>query len=174
MTWRPSANILRPVYGTSGGACPTARPSLLWPPASLEGGGDYSVDFDGLLAPGEYILSFLFDAGTAADLGWTNLFGTIATAWLRWKASGTRIVTICALTSHGNTHQVEVGIVISARPSLFPVSLPEAPQTPTLVLSSDAMDRWLQTLPTEPLSVSGGWYNNAGIPTRIGGNKAGR
>ncbi|WP_336945663.1 hypothetical protein [Asaia sp. HN010] len=169
MTWRPSANILRPSSGARGGACPTAGCPLVWPPSTLNGGGDYSVDFDGLLAPGEYIVSFQFDAGDAADQAWSSLFGTIATAWLRWKSSGLRSVTVCVLTSHGNSQQVEANITVSPRTALFPVPLPVAPDMPvTNALSDRAMDAWLRQLPTDPVQAVDGWFNNAGIPTRLG------
>ncbi|GBR07267.1 hypothetical protein HW511_11985 [Asaia siamensis] len=168
MTWRPSANILRPLTGANVSACPSVRSALVWPPSALNGGGDYSIDFDGILAPGEYIVSFVFDAGNAADQAWTSLFGTIATVWLRWKTSGMSVVTVCALTSHGNTHQVEANIMVSPRASLFPVSLPTAPETPALPLSNATMDAWLGHLPTDPAGLTQGWFNNGGIPTRLG------
>lgn len=135
------------------------------------GGGDYSIDFDRLLSPGEFIISFRFEAGGAADLAWTNLFGNIATAWMRWKASGTQSVTVCALTSEGNSKQVEVNITISPREALFPLDLPESPDAPTQSgggVSSAVMDGWLRSLPTEPPESGTGWFNNAGIPTRLG------
>lgn len=168
MAWRPSVNILCPSNGAIGGACPSGRAALVWPPSALKGGGDYSIDFDGILAPGEYIVSFEFDAGNAADLGWTNLFGTIATAWLRWKSPGPCVVTVCALTSHGNTQQVEASILVSARTALVPVSLPPAPDTSSLPLADAALDAWLRGLPTDPAGITQGWFNNGGIPTRLG------
>ncbi|WP_025884716.1 hypothetical protein [Asaia prunellae] len=168
MTWRPSANILRPGNGAGGGACPSSRSALAWPSAALHGGGDYSVDFDGLLAPGEFVTSFLFECGSVADQAWTNLFGTIVTAWLRWKSPGPQIVTVCALSNHGNSHQVDVAITVGTRASLAPVPLPPAPQTPSLSITSQAMDEWLASLPTDPDEVRNGWLNNAGIPTRTG------
>ena len=169
MTWRPVVNILRP-EALGGGAFASAQNALVWPSSSLRGGGDYSVDFDRLLSPGEFITSFRFEAG-GADLAWTSLFGNIVTAWMRWKASGTQSVTVCALTSEGNSRQVEVSITVSPREALFPLDLPDSPDAPTQSggkLSSEAMDNWLRALPTAPPESGSGWYNNAGIPTRLG------
>ncbi|WP_336947502.1 hypothetical protein [Asaia sp. HN010] len=168
MTWRPSANILRPGYGAGGGACPSSRSALVWPSAALHSGCDYSIDFDSLLAPGEFITSFEFAAGSAADQAWTNLFGTIATAWLRWKSPGLQTVIVCALSSHDNNYQVDIAITVGTRPTLFPVPLPPAPETPTTTLTSEAMGAWLGSLPTDPGETGTGWRNNAGIPTRTG------
>lgn len=168
MTWRPSANILRPRPGAAAGACSLPKFTLVWPNTALYGGGDYSVDFDGLLAPGEFIASFRFEVGTAAEQAWTNLFGTIVTAWLRWKSSGLQTVTVCVLSNRGNSYQVEIAIIVDTRPTLFPVPLPPAPETPVLPITGQVMGAWLSTLPTDPDTVATGWVNNAGIPTRIG------
>ncbi|WP_122039604.1 hypothetical protein [Asaia bogorensis] len=169
MTWRPSANILRPVREPAGQGCyPKSHPELVWPPSALNGGGDYSIDFDALLAPGEFISSFRVDAGAGAKQAWTSLFGTIATAWLQWTVPGLQTVTVCALTSLGASLQVDAKICIGARPSLFPASAPPAPGAPLSVVTDNTMDAWLKALPTEPDNDAGGWFNNAGIPTRIG------
>jgi len=146
------------------------RNTLVWPSSDLKSGGDYSIDFEHLLAPGEFVTAFRFEAG-GADLAWTNLFGNIATAWMRWNVSGRQRVTVCALTSEGNTRQVEVSITISPREALYPAILPYGPGIATQpggTLSSAAMDSWLRSLPTAPPESGSGWFNNAGIPTRLG------
>ncbi|GBQ14707.1 hypothetical protein [Swaminathania salitolerans] len=184
MTWRPSANILRPRSGAADPAsCPGGgRTGLAWPSSALGGGGDYSVDFDGLLAPGEYVTAFAFSAGDVADQGWTSLFGTIATAWLRWTSAGTHSIAVCALTDRGNSYQIEAGITVSSRSALFPVPLPAAPPSggtappgtgsgpdaPAIALTGAIMDAWMRSLPTDPAEAPDGWCNNAGIPTRLG------
>ncbi|WP_222547521.1 hypothetical protein [Asaia lannensis] len=174
MTWRPSANILRPAREHSSpgcypgvNSCTSLHSDLVWPPSSLNGGGDYSIDFDAFLAPGEYISAFRFDAG-ALKPAWTNLFGTIVTAWFRWSEPGLQTVTICAVTSHNANHQVVARIMVMARPSLFPAEPPPAPGSVMDRVTDEMMDRWLMSLPTDPDTAGTGWYNNAGIPTRLG------
>lgn len=81
---------------------------------------------------------------------------------------GLQTVTVCALTSLGASLQVEAKICVSTRPSLFPASAPPAPGAQFPVVTDNTMDAWLKALPTEPDTGAGGWFNNAGIPTRIG------
>ncbi|WP_336946874.1 hypothetical protein [Asaia sp. HN010] len=126
MTWRPAVNILRPVASVGAGLT-GARNALSWPTTALGGGSDYSIDFDALLAPGEFVTEFRFETREAADIAWTNLFGNIVSAWMRWKASGTKRVTVCVLTNEGNSQQVEIDIVITPTESLFPLPLPQPP-----------------------------------------------
>jgi len=165
MTWRPSARIVRP------GGCATAQlrgmalqPLLAWPDSNLNGGADYSVDFSGLLDPGETIEAFAFDTGGAGSQAWTYLSGTIVTAWLSWSQSGSVPVSVCALGSSGTSYQVVVTISISATPALIAASPPPAPGVDISAVNNATMSAWLSSLPTQQ-PAGGGWWNNANIPT---------
>ncbi|WP_336764145.1 hypothetical protein [Asaia sp. VD9] len=165
MTWRPSARIVRP------GGCATAnlrgmalQPLLAWPDSNLNGGADYSVDFSGLLAPGETIQAFAFDTGGVGTQAWSYLSGTTATAWLSWAQAGSIAVNVCALSSSGATYQVAVSISVSATPALIAASPPTAPGADISAVNSATMTAWLATLPTSA-PATGGWWNNANIPS---------
>ncbi|NVN02237.1 MULTISPECIES: hypothetical protein [Asaia] len=165
MTWRPSARIVRP------GGCATAQlrgmalqPLLAWPDSNLNGGADYSVDFSGVLAPGETITAFAFDAGSGGTQAWTYLSGETVTAWLSWAQAGSTAVNVCVLGSSGATYQVTVSISISATPALISASPPTAPGADISAVNNATMSAWLATLPTSA-PATGGWWNNANIPT---------
>lgn len=165
MTWRPSARIVRP------GGCATAnlrgmalQPLLAWPDSNINGGADYSVDFSALLAPGEIIQSFSFDAGSMAERAWLSSFGTIVTAFLTWTASGQNAVNVCVLSDRGNSYQVAVSIFVNATASLIGAVPPAEPGTEVPLVNSATMTAWLNSLPTSP-PASGGYWNNAGIFT---------
>ncbi|MFC0500038.1 hypothetical protein [Asaia krungthepensis] len=120
MTWRPSARIVRP------GGCASAQlrgmalqPLLAWPDSNLNGGADYSVDFAGVLSPGETVQSFAFDTGGFGTQAWTYLSGTICTAWFSWTQAGGATVNVCALGSSGATYQVAVSISVSGTAALI-------------------------------------------------------
>lgn len=168
MTWRPSARIVRP------GGCATAQlrgmalqPLLAWPDSNINGGADYSVDFSGLLSPGETIKALAFDTDGAGTQAWTSLTDTICTAWISWTQAGTLAVTVCALGSSGASYQVVVAITVSASPSLVPASPPTAPGVDINSVNDATMSAWLTSLPTSA-PAAGGWWNNANIPTYAG------
>ncbi|GAB6854156.1 hypothetical protein [Asaia astilbis] len=167
MSWRPSARIVRP------GGCATAQlrgmamhPLLAWPDSNINGGADYSVDFSGLLGPGESVKAFAFDAGSAATLHWTYLSGTTVTAWFRWVQSGATAVTVCVLGSSGATYQAVVSIVVSATPALIAASPPSAPGVDVSAVNDATMSVWFDSLPNSP-DPNRRWWNNAKIPTRL-------
>ena len=168
MTWRPSARIVRP------GGCATAnlrgmalQPTLAWPDSNINGGADYSVDFSGLLGCGEAVLSFEFDPGASGAIAWVSSYGSIVTAYITWVSSGALSVSVAALSTFGNTYQVEIPISVSSTPALIPSTPQPGPGPIAPFVDSGGMEGWIACLSSQS-PTGDGWWLNAGIPTFSG------
>ena len=125
MIWSPQCRVLSsdlPPSSRLRGVCPCEV--MAWPDALLDSGQDYSLDFAGQIPEGDRMVEVLATA-TGGAVAWNSIYGTKATAWIKWNTGGMQSISFDAVLASGSILYATGYVSVGCRPAGITPTPPE-------------------------------------------------